>query len=70
MSRGSSLRGFRVISRVLWSKLLPTEWRRIIAYLDGLQAQVDELIATQEAAQTELESLLPSILDQAFKGEL
>ena len=70
MSRGSSLRSFRVVSRVSWSKLLPTDQCRIVAYLDGLQAQVDELIATQEAAQTELESLLPSILDQAFKGEL
>jgi type I restriction enzyme S subunit len=43
---------------------------RIVAYLDRLQAQVDELIATQDATQAELEALLPSVLDQAFRGEL
>ncbi|TEU14411.1 MAG: restriction endonuclease subunit S [Anaerolineales bacterium] len=43
---------------------------RIVAYLDGLQAQVDELTALQDATQAELDSLLPSVLDRAFKGEL
>jgi type I restriction enzyme S subunit len=47
-----------------------SEQRRIIAYLDGLQAQVDELTAAQEAAQAELEALLPAVLDKAFRGEL
>jgi type I restriction enzyme S subunit len=46
------------------------EQHRIVAYLDGLQTQVDELTATQDAAQAELEALLPSVLDQAFRGEL
>jgi type I restriction enzyme S subunit len=51
--------------------LLPIpEQRRIVAYLDGLQAQVDELTALQDAAQAELEALLPSVLDKAFRGEL
>ena len=44
--------------------------RRIVAYLDGLQAQVDELTALQDATQTELDALLPSVLDRAFRGEL
>jgi len=44
--------------------------RRIVAYLDGLQAQVDRLKALQAQTAAELEALLPSILDQAFKGEL
>lgn len=46
------------------------EQRRIVAYLDGLQAQVDRLKALQVQTAAELEALLPSILDQAFKGEL
>jgi len=46
------------------------EQHRIVAYLDGLQAQVDELTALQDATQAELDALLPSILDKAFKGEL
>jgi len=46
------------------------EQRRIVAYLDNLQAQVDELTALQEATQAELDALLPSVLDRAFRGEL
>ena len=46
------------------------EQRRIVAYLDGLQAQVDRLKALQAQTAAELEALLPSILDRAFKGEL
>ena len=42
----------------------------IVAYLDGLQAQVDELTALQDATQAELDALLPSVLDRAFRGEL
>jgi len=43
---------------------------RIIAYLDDLQAQVDELTALQQATQAELDALLPSVLERAFRGEL
>ena len=46
------------------------EQRCIVAYLDGLQAQVDELTALQDATQAELDALLLSVLDQAFRGEL
>jgi len=46
------------------------EQRRIVAYLDGLQAKVDALKALQAQTQTELDALLPSVLDKAFKGEL
>ena len=46
------------------------EQRRIATYLDGLQAQVDELTALQDATRTELDALLPSVLDQVFRGEL
>ena len=48
----------------------PQEQRRIIAYLDDLQAKVDSLKALQAQSAAELDALLPSILDKAFKGEL
>jgi hypothetical protein len=46
------------------------EQRRIVTYLDDLQAKVDALKQLQAETQAELDSLLPSILDKAFKGEL
>lgn len=46
------------------------EQRRIVAYLDSLQAKVDRLKALQAQTAAELEALLPSILDRAFRGEL
>lgn len=44
--------------------------RRIVAELDALQAEVDRLKALQAETAAELDALLPSILDRAFKGEL
>ena len=51
------------------------EQRRIVAYLDGLQAKVNWLREVQSAGGEELRpffgrTLMPSILDQAFKREL
>jgi type I restriction enzyme S subunit len=46
------------------------EQRRIVAYLDNLQAKVDALKRLQAETQKELDALLPSVLDRAFKGEL
>lgn len=47
-----------------------SEQRRIVAYLDGLQAQVEALKKLQSETAAELDALLPSILDRAFRGEL
>lgn len=44
--------------------------RRLVAYLDGLQTQIEKLHRLQSESQKELDALLPSILDKAFKGEL
>ncbi len=44
--------------------------RRIVAYLDALQAKVDCLKAMQTQTAAELDALLPAILDKAFKGGL
>jgi len=46
------------------------EQRRIVAYLDVLQAKVNALRELQSRSGEELSALMPSILDKAFKGEL
>jgi len=46
------------------------EQRRLVAYLDGLQAQVSALRAAQSETGKALSALMPSVLDRAFKGEL
>ena len=46
------------------------EQQRIVAYLDRLQTKVEEMKRMREQAIKELDALLPSILDKAFKGEL
>ena len=48
---------------------LPVQ-RSIVAYLDSLQVKVDELKKLQAETEKEMEELVPSILDKAFKGEL
>ena len=46
------------------------EQRRIVAELDALQSKVDALKRLHSETAAELDALLPSILDRAFKGEL
>ena len=43
---------------------------RTAAKLNAMQAEVDTLKCLQAETATELDALLPSILDRAFKGEL
>jgi type I restriction enzyme S subunit len=47
-----------------------SEQRRIVTYLDDLQAKIDSLKRLQAETAAELDALLPSILDKAFKGQL
>ena len=46
------------------------EQRRIVAELDALQGQVSMLKRLQTESAAEMDALLPSVLDKAFKGEL
>lgn len=46
------------------------EQRRIVAYLDDLREKVDALKRLQAETATELDAMLPSILDKAFRGDL
>jgi type I restriction enzyme S subunit len=41
-----------------------------VAELDALQVEVDSLKRLQAETAVELDALLPSILDRAFKDEL
>ena len=43
---------------------------RIVAELDVLPVEVDALKRLRAATATELDALLPAVLDRAFKGEL
>jgi len=46
------------------------EQGRIVAYLDDLQAKINKLKELQHQTAAELDALLPSILDKAFKAQL
>lgn len=46
------------------------EQRRIVAELDALESKLDSVKAIQAETATELDAMLPAILDKAFKGEL
>ena len=71
-SRGDMIR--HLVLREIRDLIVPipriAEQRQIVAELDALQAQVDELKYLQAESAAELDALLPSILDRAFKGEL
>jgi type I restriction enzyme S subunit len=43
------------------------EQRRIVAYLDSVQARLASLRELQSETQEELDALLPSVLDRAFR---
>ena len=42
----------------------------VVEYLDRLQVKVNTLQELQSQTGEELDALLPSVLDRAFKGEL
>jgi type I restriction enzyme, S subunit len=46
------------------------EQRRVVNELDELQAKVDSLKQLQAETSAEIDALMPSILDKAFRGEL
>jgi type I restriction enzyme S subunit len=59
------------VMRIPFPSALPLpEQRRFVAYLDGLQSKVDALKRLQAETATELDALLPCVLDMAFKGKL
>jgi type I restriction enzyme S subunit len=70
--KGSASPHLNISALRKFSFILPplAEQHRIVAYLDSLQAKVDELKRLQAQTAAELDALLPSLLDRAFKGQL
>jgi len=68
----SGLRNLRVRDFIAQPIPLPPlpEQRRIVAYLDQIQARVTALQKAQESTEAELHRLEQAILDKAFRGEL
>ena len=60
----------QILSKLPVPQLTLSEQRRIVEELDALQAEEDALKRLQAETAAELDALLPSILDKAFKGEL
>jgi len=73
-----NVKGGTTVQSVMWDTVrefnlcVPplSEQSHIVAYLDSLQSRVDTLKQLQAETTAELDALLPSILDKAFKGEL
>jgi type I restriction enzyme S subunit len=63
------LTGVKLKAYAVFVPPLPKQ-RWIVSELDALQAEVDALKRLQAETAQELDALLPSILDRAFKGEL
>jgi len=73
MSLGSAMKNIgsvKILKKIKFPLPPLEEQQRLVAYLDGLQAQVSALRGLQGESARELDALLPSVLDRAFKGEL
>lgn len=62
--------GLKTIRQLLIPRPRMDEQHRVVAYLEGVAARVDALKALHEDTAAELDALMPSILDKAFRGEL
>jgi type I restriction enzyme S subunit len=71
-SRGDMIR--HLVLREIRDLTVPVpplvEQRRIVSFLDELKRHMDALRALQNETSVELDALMPSILDKAFRGEL
>ena len=56
--------------QLLMSTMNSEFMKHIMEYLDSVQARLASLRELQSATGEELNALLPSVLDRAFKGEL
>jgi type I restriction enzyme S subunit len=72
LSKGSASPHLNIGAIRKFQIVLPTlaEQLRIVDYLDDLQSKVDSLKRLQNETDYELNAMLPSILDKAFRGDL
>jgi len=72
LSKGSASPHLNIGAIRKFPIMLPSieEQRGIVAYLDNLNAKVDSLKHLQTKTAAELNAMLPSILDKAFKAQL
>lgn len=72
LSKGSAAPHLNISTLRSFTFILPSlpEQHCIVTYLDNLQSKVDSLMDLQTETSAELDALLPSIFDKAFKGEL
>lgn len=70
--KGATRQGFTKaqIEALEITLLPPEEQKHLVDYFDRLQTKVDSLKQLQSDTAAELDALLPSVLDKAFKGEL
>jgi type I restriction enzyme S subunit len=60
----------RILAQMSFPELPFSEQRRMVEYLNNLEAKVDTLRDLQSTVSGDFEALLPSILDKAFSGQL
>jgi type I restriction enzyme, S subunit len=70
LSKGSASPHLNIGTIRKFQMALPSiaEQHRIVAYLDNIQAKVDNLKRLQSETSAELSAMLPSILDKAYRG--
>jgi type I restriction enzyme S subunit len=74
-AKGTSPTMKKISQKIVMGIPFPTQLsidrqQRIVVQLDNLQAKVDAVKRLQAETQAELDALLPSVLDRAFRGEL
>jgi type I restriction enzyme S subunit len=73
-SRGDMIRHLVLVLREIKDLLVPMpslgHQLELVAYLDSAQAEIGNVRRVQAESAAELDALLPSVLDRAFRGEL
>ncbi len=73
ISPGSAMKNIgsvKILRRINFPLPTPTDQQDFLFELDALRTEMDALKRLQAETASELDALLPSILDKAFKGEL
>jgi type I restriction enzyme, S subunit len=58
-----------IFNQTILAQVVFDKQRRIVAYLDSVQARLASLRGLQSETQEELDALLPSVMERVFKEE-